>query len=106
MSGSDAQLSWTLGPAIGRGPRAEIDPRAGGGAPRARQRSRALLRLGLTRREAADALGMSLNSFERHVQPHIRLVRTGKLRIVPIKELERWLEENARLTLESERRSA
>lgn len=63
-------------------------------------------RLGLTRREAATALGMSLNSFERHVQPSIRLVRSGKLRIVPVGEIERWLKDNARLTLENERRSA
>jgi integrase len=30
---------------------------------------------------------MSLDSFERHVQPHLRLVRRGKLRLVPITEL-------------------
>jgi hypothetical protein len=52
-------------------------------------------RLALSREEAAQALGMSLNSFERHVQPTIRLVRLGRMRLVPIAELERWLGENA-----------
>jgi hypothetical protein len=57
-------------------------------------------RLALTREEAAAALGMSLDSFERHVQPTLRLVRLGRMRLVPIAELERWLEENASGTLD------
>lgn len=52
-------------------------------------------RLALTREEAAHSLGMSLNSFERHVQPTIRLVRLGRMRLVPVSEVERWLGENA-----------
>jgi excisionase family DNA binding protein len=56
-------------------------------------------RLALTREEAAAAVGMSLDSFERHVQPTLRLVRLGRMRLVPIAELERWLEENAERTI-------
>lgn len=56
-------------------------------------------RLALTRSEAAGALGMSINSFERHVQPELRAIRRGKLRLFAIRELERWLEENADLAL-------
>lgn len=52
-------------------------------------------RLALTRAEAADSLGMSLDSFERHVQGELRLVRRGSLRLVPVRELERWLAANA-----------
>lgn len=52
-------------------------------------------RTALTRAEAAASLGMSLNSFERHVQPELRLVRRGKLRLVPLRELEHWLDRNA-----------
>jgi hypothetical protein len=52
-------------------------------------------RLALTREEAAAAIGMSVDSFERHVQPTLRLVRRGRLRLVPVGELERWLSENA-----------
>ncbi len=33
------------------------------------------------------SLGMSLDSFERHVQPELRLI--------PLAELERWANENA-----------
>jgi hypothetical protein len=52
-------------------------------------------RLALTRKEAAAAIGMSLDSFERHVQPTLRLVRLGRMRLVPIAELDRWLSDNA-----------
>lgn len=58
------------------------------------------LRLAVTRAEAAAALGMSLDSFERYVQPELRVVRRGKLRLVPVTEIERWLEENAARVLE------
>ena len=56
-------------------------------------------RLALTREEAAASVGMSLDSFERHVQPTLRLVRLGRMRLVPIHELERWLNDNAARTL-------
>lgn len=55
-------------------------------------------RLAMTRAEAARALGVSINSFERHVQPELRIVRRGKLRLIPVREIERWLEENAEST--------
>jgi hypothetical protein len=55
----------------------------------------AVPRLLLTRGEAAAALGMSVKSLERHVQPHIRCVRKGSLRLFPLRELERWVDENA-----------
>lgn len=56
-------------------------------------------RLALSREEAAAALSMSLDSFERHVQPTLRLCRLGRMRLVPISELQRWLEDNAERTL-------
>ena len=57
-------------------------------------------RLALTRAEAAAAIGVSVDSFERYVQPELRLVRAGRLRLVPVSELERWLDRNAERTLE------
>lgn len=48
----------------------------------------------LTRVEAAESLSMSLRSFEQYVQPHLALVRRGRMRLVPAKELERWVESN------------
>jgi excisionase family DNA binding protein len=50
----------------------------------------------LTRVEAAERLSMSLDHFERYVQPRLRLVRCGRLRLVPPCELERWAHEEAR----------
>jgi hypothetical protein len=35
---------------------------------------------------------MSVDSFERNVMPEIRVVRMGALVLVPVVELERWLE--------------
>jgi hypothetical protein len=52
-------------------------------------------RLLLSRKEAAAALGMSVDTFERRVQPLIKLVPCGQLLLVPVKELERWCEERA-----------
>jgi hypothetical protein len=57
-------------------------------------------RLALTKREAAAALGMSVDSFERHVQPDLRVVRRGRLRLFALTEIERWLRENGAKTLE------
>ena len=48
-------------------------------------------RLALSRREAAAALGMSLRHFQRHVQPHLRCIYSGQLRLYPVAELERWM---------------
>lgn len=57
-------------------------------------------RLALSREEAAASLGMSLDSFERHVQPTLRMIRLGRMRLVPVAELERWLTEHASGTLD------
>lgn len=55
----------------------------------------AVPRMLLTRREAAAALGMSLRHFQRHVQPHVRCVYSGQLRLYPLRDLERWAEDEA-----------
>jgi hypothetical protein len=57
-------------------------------------------RLALSREEAAASLGMSLDSFERYCQPSLRLVRLGRLRLVPVAELARWLDAHAERTLD------
>jgi len=56
-------------------------------------------RVALTREEAAAALGMSVDSFERHVQPTLRIIRLGRMRLVPVSELERWVTEHAERTV-------
>lgn len=44
-------------------------------------------------------LGVSKKFFDEHVRPELRLVRRGRKVLVPIRELERWLEANAAVTL-------
>jgi hypothetical protein len=63
-------------------------------------------RLSLTRQEAADAMGWSLDSFERYCQPELRLVRKGANRLVLVKDLERWLERNAEEVIRRQRPAA
>jgi hypothetical protein len=74
----------------------------GGRGGRARRAQRPLAevpRYLLTRAEAAACLGMSVPTFERRVQPLIKVVRTGQLVLVPPRELERWIRENERYTM-------
>jgi hypothetical protein len=49
----------------------------------------------LTWREAAATLGMRLRHFQRRVQPHVRCVYSGQLRLYPVRDLERWAEDQA-----------
>jgi hypothetical protein len=49
----------------------------------------------LTRREAAASLGISINHFERRVQPELKVVLSGQLVLIPAAELERWVQRNA-----------
>lgn len=52
-------------------------------------------RLAMTKADAADALGVSVDHLKRHVLPELRTVRSGRLRLIPVAELERWLDERA-----------
>jgi hypothetical protein len=56
-------------------------------------------RLALTKAEAADALGVSVDFLEQHVMPELRVVRRGRRRLIPILELERWIDERAEVLL-------
>jgi hypothetical protein len=55
--------------------------------------------IAVTREVAARMLGMSVDSFEKFVQPEVKLIRKGKLRLVPVDELRRWAAANAERTL-------
>lgn len=57
-------------------------------------------RLSLRPEQAAAALGVSRSFFFASILPELRIVRCGRVRLVPVPELERWLEENAARTLE------
>ena len=57
-------------------------------------------RLSLNIEQACAALGVSWDVWKAHVEPDIRLVRIGTRKLVPVRELERWLAEHAETTLE------
>jgi hypothetical protein len=59
-----------------------------------------MTKLALTKPEAAAALSMSVDSFERYVQPDLKLVRRGRIVLVPVRELEAWIAANAARTLD------
>lgn len=52
-------------------------------------------RLALTPDQAATALSVSRDYFDKHVLPDLRVVRRGRRRLIPVKELERWLDAEA-----------
>jgi excisionase family DNA binding protein len=57
-------------------------------------------RLALSPGEAAAALGVSRDYFDEHVMPELRVVRRGRKRLVPMRELERWLDIEAARALQ------
>jgi len=61
------------------------------------QPTAAVQRVALTREEAAQAVGLSLSTFTRHVQPELKIIRRGSVRLVPVAELERWADRAATL---------
>jgi excisionase family DNA binding protein len=67
---------------------------------RAGRADAAIGRLALSKGEAADALGVSVDFLEEHVMHELRVVRCGRRRLIPVRELERWLEQHAHLVFE------
>jgi hypothetical protein len=62
----------------------------------------AIPRVTLTKREAAQAVGVSLDHFERHVLPDLRVIRCGRRVLVRPAELRRWAEESEAFRLVGE----
>jgi hypothetical protein len=56
-------------------------------------------RLALSIEEACAALGVSWDYWSEHIAPDLRLVRRGRRKLVPVSELQRFLDENAERTL-------
>ena len=48
-------------------------------------------KLALSIEEACAALGVSWGTWNEHIAPDVRIVRLGRRKLVPVKELERWL---------------
>jgi len=62
-----------------------------------------LARLALSPDDAAASLGVSRDFLDEHILPELRVVRRGRRRLIPLRELERWLDQNAAYTLTQER---
>lgn len=60
-------------------------------------------RLALSVDEAAEALGVSRDFFEEHIRWELRVVRRGRRILVPVVELQRWLEANSSRVLDGRR---
>ena len=52
-------------------------------------------RLSLTPAEAAASIGVGPDHFDTCIRPHLRVIRSGRKVLIPVPEIERWLEENA-----------
>lgn len=50
--------------------------------------------LALQRKDAADALDIGVDTFDRHFRSKLRCVYVGRVRLYPVSELERVLREN------------
>jgi len=50
--------------------------------------------LALAVADAAASIGVSESYFRRHVLPHVRSIRMGRVQIVPVLEIEWWLHLN------------
>lgn len=59
------------------------------------RRSPDVPRVALRPEEAAASLGVSRAHFFDRILPQLRVVRSGRSRLIPLRELERWVEENA-----------
>ena len=73
-------------------------PRNGNSSARSSS-SNGVPRLALSKAEAAEALGVSVDFLEQHILAALRVVRCGRKVLIPLVELERWLRDNAALTL-------
>lgn len=49
--------------------------------------------------DAAAACGVSEDHFNRHIRPHLRLIPSGALTLVPVAELEKWAERAAEMEI-------
>jgi hypothetical protein len=48
---------------------------------------------------ACVSLGVSWDLWREHIEPEVRIVRLGRRKLVPVIELEKWLDRHAETTL-------
>jgi excisionase family DNA binding protein len=49
----------------------------------------------LSKVEAARVLGVSVDHLERHVLPHLRVIRSGAKVLIPVTEIEAWISQSS-----------
>lgn len=60
-------------------------------------------RLSLRVEEAAAAIGVSPDFYAAHVAPDVQTVRRGRVKLVAVTELQRWLDANAEVLFDDRR---
>ena len=79
--------------------RLEVTPIRGPERPRPRRAAHPPTKLGprlaLSPAEAAGVLGVSRDYFDEHILPELRIIRRGRRILIPLAEIERWLERSA-----------
>jgi excisionase family DNA binding protein len=61
--------------------------------PTARKRSAPALALSVE--QACEALGVSWDTWRAHIEPDVPLVRLGRRKLIPVSELQAWLDRHA-----------
>ncbi len=51
--------------------------------------------LTLSVEQACEALGVSWDTWRAHIEPDVRLVRLGRRKLIPVSELQAWLDRHA-----------
>lgn len=59
-------------------------------------------RVALSKPEAADALGVSVDHLERHILPELRVIRSGRRVLIRVGELHRWAQDQEAFCLVGE----
>jgi excisionase family DNA binding protein len=55
--------------------------------------------LALSVEQACEALGVSWDTWRAHIEPDVRLVRVGRRKLIPVSELQAWLDRRAERVL-------
>lgn len=53
------------------------------------------MKLAFNQEEAAEALGIGVNTFKERVRPELKCVYIGRRRLFPVTEIQRWLDRNS-----------
>lgn len=59
-----------------------------------------VLRLALSISEACKALGVGWDLWHEQIEPEVKLVRLGRRKLVPVSELQAWLDRHAARVIE------